>query len=158
MKEPLPPALHRGSLRARAAAAVLACFWASPSDASEPLADYAWTHRPLILFAPTKDHPEAAQMSHRVEEDRAGLRDRDMLLVTVYGDATHVDGAPAPELSASGLRERYGAEAGRFTLILVGKDTGVKLQAAEATRLADIFALIDRMPMRRREMRERASD
>jgi hypothetical protein len=39
----------------------------------------------------------------------------------------------------------------------IGKDGGVKLRSAEPVAAGDFFALIDTMPMRRREMRERAA-
>jgi hypothetical protein len=38
----------------------------------------------------------------------------------------------------------------------VGKDGSVKLNRQEQTRLEDIFALIDAMPMRREEMRQKS--
>jgi hypothetical protein len=40
-------------------------------------------------------------------------------------------------------------------VLLIGKDGGVKLRAEEPLPAAEFFALIDTMPMRRREMRER---
>jgi len=53
------------------------------------------------------------------------------------------------------LRSRYGVSGDSFALLLVGKDGGVKLTRNEPVALDEICALVDRMPMRRREMRER---
>lgn len=50
---------------------------------------------------------------------------------------------------------RYGVSEDLFALILVGKDGGVKLTRNEPIALDRIFALVDSMPMRRREIRER---
>jgi len=56
---------------------------------------------------------------------------------------------------ATALRKKFNAPAGRFTVILVGKDGGVKFKRHTRVKLSDIFALIDAMPMRQEEMRQK---
>ena len=56
---------------------------------------------------------------------------------------------------AKKLRRHFGVKPGRFTVILVGKDGGVKMVREERTDLQEIFDLIDSMPMGQQEMRER---
>jgi hypothetical protein len=59
------------------------------------------------------------------------------------------------EISPQGtenLRRRFGVNKGTFTVVLVGKDGGVKLERSGPVSLSVIFALIDSMPMRHREM------
>ena len=51
------------------------------------------------------------------------------------------------------LRSHYRVGAGQFTVILVGKDGGEKYRAERVVDPDELFALIDMMPMRRREMR-----
>ena len=58
--------------------------------------------------------------------------------------------------TAAALREKFDSPPGRFTVILVGKDGGVKLMRYTGTRLNDIFALIDAMPMRQEEIRQKS--
>jgi hypothetical protein len=53
---------------------------------------------------------------------------------------------------AQALRQRFGISPGAFTVVLVGKDGGVKLKRADRVALGDIFGLIDSMPMRQHEM------
>ena len=69
------------------------------------------------------------------------LRARDMVL---FGDA-------APERQGA-LRARFAPEG--FLLVLIGKDGGGKLATEEVTPNEALFALVDAMPMRRREMRQ----
>ena len=59
-----------------------------------------------------------------------------------------------PQTSQS-LRKKFNIPRGEFTVILVGKDGGIKLKRQEHTQLNDIFALIDAMPMRQEEMRQK---
>lgn len=40
--------------------------------------------------------------------------------------------------------------------VLVGRDGGVKVRSDEPVPTPDLFARVDAMPMRRREMREKA--
>ena len=48
---------------------------------------------------------------------------------------------------------RQGFQPGGFKLVLVGKDGGVKLEQDAVLAPEELFAVIDRMPMRRNEMR-----
>jgi hypothetical protein len=54
------------------------------------------------------------------------------------------------------LRKRLSVPSGRFTVILIGKDGGEKIRQGSSVDLKEIFAIIDAMPMRQQEMRERA--
>ena len=62
-----------------------------------------------------------------------------------------------PQLGADAtvLRSHYRVGAGQFTVILVGKDGGEKYRAERVVDPDELFALIDTMPMRRREMRKK---
>jgi hypothetical protein len=53
------------------------------------------------------------------------------------------------------LRRRFGVRPGRFTVILIGKDGGVKMLREDRVELQEIFDLIDSMPMRQQEMQEK---
>ncbi|MEO1019351.1 MAG: DUF4174 domain-containing protein, partial [Pseudomonadota bacterium] len=55
-------------------------------------------------------------------------------------------------LSAADLRDAFGVENSDFRVLLIGKDGGVKLRSNEWVSAHEVFALIDTMPMRRREM------
>ena len=48
-------------------------------------------------------------------------------------------------------------QASDFQAVLIGKDGGVKARWAEPVSLNALYELIDAMPMRQREMRERGS-
>lgn len=68
------------------------------------------------------------------------------------GDAA---GEPATPEEAAAARGDFGVEDGRFAAVLVGRDGGVKFRSGEPVPATDLFARIDTMPMRRREMREK---
>jgi len=50
--------------------------------------------------------------------------------------------------------ERFDVEPGGTAMLLVDKDTTVKRRADDPAPMSELFARIDGMPMRQREMRE----
>ncbi|MFW6335969.1 MAG: DUF4174 domain-containing protein [Phycisphaeraceae bacterium] len=117
--------------------------------------DYAWSHRPLVVFAPTGDAPELVEQRNRLRDEQTGLKDRDMVVIEVIGrEAGSVDDKPLSDAAVARLVERYDPAEDAFEVLLIGKDTGVKLRRTEPVATETLFALIDSMPMRQREMRE----
>lgn len=118
---------------------------------------YRQRFRPLLLSAPS-DHDDRLR---RQRELFAGLedalRERDIVVVEAVGSVVATTGGPECTSDAQGLWARYGIDADRFSILLIGKDGGVKLRSGETVPARSLFALIDAMPMRRQEMRERDS-
>ena len=122
-----------------ALAALIVLASALPAGAG-PLAEYRWQKRPIVVFAPAGDDPRLVEQLDRFEAARDRLEERDTVVI--------VDIEPA-----SALRDRFGP--GPFTVVLVGKDGTEKLRREAPVAVEDLTGLIDSMPMRRREMRER---
>jgi hypothetical protein len=59
---------------------------------------------------------------------------------------------------AAALRERFDVAPDRFAVLLVGKDTTVKRRSDQPVEMASLYQQIDRMPMRRAEMRRRSGN
>lgn len=124
---------------------------------AQPLAEYAWEARPIVLFAPSSADPALLDQLALFEGAEAARADREAPLILVIAEqAVFVDNAPS-NLDAAEIRQFYGAPAERFSVLLIGKDTGVKLRSAAPVPPRAFFALIDQMPMRRREMRTRST-
>ena len=108
-------------------------------------ADLTWKYRVLLLAGDNSGDRIAILRAHR-----KAIEERDLIWFLFKGDeiVTNSVRALSPSLSES-LRTRV-ADA-RGNVVLVGKDGGVKLETDEID-LPTIFARIDAMPMRRREM------
>lgn len=100
-----------------------------------------WNLRPVLVFAPSGEHPDFLRQEELLAMDAEGLAERDVRVVRVLGD------------SDAALRTRFRAPMAEFAVILVGKDGGEKLRSSEPVTTGELFALIDTMPMRQREMR-----
>ena len=58
-------------------------------------------------------------------------------------------------ISDRDLRVEYLTGADEFAVVLIGRDGGEKLRRASPISAEELFATIDEMPMRRRELRDR---
>ena len=116
-----------------------------------------WQQRLVFVFATDESAAEAAR-SRLVDADTA-IRERHITWFVVRdGDtASNHEGVLDPGLGGE-LERRYrrGGALQSTEVVLVGKDGGVKYRAT-ALDLPAIFAEIDRMPMRRQEMRDSTS-
>ncbi len=124
---------------------------ASPTDS------WAWKYRPLIVFAPDSQNAQLAEQRKRLSPVHGELRERDMTLIEIVGKRANVVFGPAVEIDAAALMDALKVRGDRFEVVLLGKDTGVKLKSDSPVTSQDLFSLIDQMPMRRREMNRGAS-
>jgi len=120
------------------------------------LMQYQWKKRVLVVSAPNEDDKNLVQQRNELALTADDFADRDMVLMTLLDDAVSTAGerelvAEEATMARSALRIRPGS----FALRLIGKDGSVKLTGEEAAPMADIYALIDGMPMRQREKRDR---
>ena len=115
---------------------------ASPVMAQDgPLAPYLWENRPIVVFADSAQDPRFSEQMDFLRQETEALVERDVVILT--------DTNPSAQ---SDLRTKLRPRG--FTLILVGKDGGVKLRKASPWDVREISRVIDKMPMRQREMRE----
>jgi len=152
---------NRSARRFRSSALMLIVLVAStalgPAKAvAAELGDYQWERRPLLLFAPTDRDPRLLETLSRIEASRCDFLDRDMVigLVVREGKST-LDGHAMTADESQRLAKQYAIGENTFSALLIGKDGGEKLRVDEVPDLQAIYAVIDGMPMRSREMSAR---
>ena len=120
------------------------------------LTPYRWKNRLLLLFSPVKANSNFLVFEQALSEKRDEVLDRDLIVVRIFEkDPSFLGDEPLSSEDAEMFRRRYNVKTGRFTVILIGKDGGAKLERELRVDLQEIFDLIDSMPMRQREMRDR---
>ena len=117
--------------------------------------DLAWDHRPIVVSAPSASSPDMKRQRAAWAGRSQALLERDIVLIEIIGSETKTIVGPEIDESAAVLRNRLGLSPDMFGIVLVGKDTGIKLRSDEPVSAGRIFSLIDSMPMRRREIRQR---
>lgn len=106
------------------------------------LDDFKWQARALIVFADSPLDPAFVEQMDLLNAEMAEVEERDILIVT--------DTDPEAQ---SALRETFRPKG--FAFILVGKDGGVKLRKPFPWDVREISRVIDKMPMRQREIEDR---
>ncbi len=118
------------------------------------LSRFRGTNRLVLIFASSNSDENAERQRDLLEGHESGIANRDLLVLHLLED---VPGGPAGESitpqQAAAARRDFGLEDGRFAAVLVGRDGGAKFRSGEPVSATDLFARIDAMPMRRREMR-----
>ena len=126
-------------------------------DDERPLEVLRWQKRAILVLAEAPSDAALVEQVRRLAAAAAELAERDVVIVEATRDGSRMVGLDSDAPTMERLRQVYAGGREGFQVLLIGKDGGVKLQAAEPVDVAELFALIDSMPMRRREMREPAA-
>ena len=121
---------------------------ATQASAMDSLSGYAGKNRVLVLFAADGD-PKLAQQIELLKGQDNALADRDMVVLEVVGEKVRPIYGGAKGIHARELRRDAGINSPGFQAVLVGKDGEVKLRSSQVVSDAQMFDLIDRMPMRK---------
>lgn len=105
------------------------------------LFQYAWTHRPIFVFADSPFDPRFEEQISLLMDDAEELIIRDVVVIT--------DTDPA---NMSALRKDLRPRG--FGLVLMGKDGQVKLRKPSPWDVREITHAIDKWPIRLKEIRD----
>ena len=138
---------------------------AAPADSIDVrLGAHRWEHRLLFVFSPSETHEALQTQMKALAAHDAGVRDRDLRILTIVAEGTsrihasaQTDGRPVAETAVRRLRDRFDVPTDAVRVILVGKDGTEKRREGEAVSVRALFDQIDAMPMRQREMQRDSS-
>ena len=98
-------------------------------------------YRELILFYPLSKVDSATKQYQLLLKDLVGLTTRQIKITRVESNAKN-----------SYLFKAYQVNPNLFTVMLIGKDGGVKFRSNSIINSKKLYGVIDQMPMRREEM------
>ena len=104
------------------------------------LNDFLWVARPVVVFADTPADPRFIEQMTLLEARIDDLAERDVVVI--------IDTDPD---TPSELREKLRPRG--FMMAIVGKDGGVKLRKPSPWDVRAITRQIDKMPLRKEELR-----
>ena len=120
------------------------------------LSQFRWKNRLLFLFAPDGGHPFFVHLHQSLGIQKTETLERDLIIFEIFEfGSSRMNSEFIEPMITRALREKFRATPGEFTVILIGKDGGIKLKRHDRTELKDIFGLIDSMPMRQAEMQKK---
>lgn len=140
--------------------ALAGAFSISTLSAAQPsemdFEQFKWKKRLLLVFAPQSSDPLFAALQREISTRKNEVENRDLVIFEILElGASRMNGAELDPHTAAVLRKRFDVSPKAFALILVGKDSGIKLKRDDFNGLEEIFRLIDSMPMRQNEMRHK---
>jgi hypothetical protein len=113
-----------------------------------------WNHRPLLIFSPSKDKHLEKQLLE-IDQNQKGIIERDMKIFILHSNLTGtMDDNAIDSVQVADLYKKFDVSPEQFSILLIGKDGGVKMRKTQSMKIKDIFAIIDKMPMRQREMQK----
>ena len=138
--------------------AVLACALFGGRDAlSMDLNQFQWKSRLLFIFAPQEGDEVFQALQSEMLTLPDEISERDLVVFKIFETGpSFMETSRIDPQTAAAIRTKFAAPLGQFTCILVGKDGGTKLKRYSPVKLEEIFNLIDAMPMRREEMRQKS--
>ncbi len=125
-------------------------------DAPETLKRYRDHARVLLVFAPEAHDARLQQQSAELMAHRDGVTERQLVVIPVVPRGALEKDQQLCASEAQALRRRFQVKDEEFLVVLVGKDGGEKLRSPAVLGYERLSAVIDSMPMRQQEMRDKA--
>lgn len=114
------------------------------------------TIRPMLIFGPSADDARVQAQQAAIAQSGSAFDARDMLPILVLAKGESKAGERTLTVAeAQALRSAYRVGAGDFAVRLLGKDGGVKHAADAPVEMQAVYRLIDAMPMRAQEIKDR---
>jgi hypothetical protein len=131
--------------------------WTPKETLSMDLTQFQWKNRLLFLFAEDANDPFFKNLQRQIMAQKAEVDDRDLIVFELPAKGpARMGTTPLDRQQADSIRTHFDMPSNTFSLILVGKDGGIKLKREDRVDLSAVFGLIDSMPMRQREMQRKS--
>ena len=120
------------------------------------LEDLRWKYRVILVFA---REPYISNALQNLDEFKAEIQERDIAWFVLDENALHTnyDGKLEDQLREKLMDSYFTPVPVETAVRLIGKDGTLKSRSSDLN-LEATFGLIDRMPMRRAEMRRKSDD
>ncbi len=99
-------------------------------------------YRRVLLFVESEKDSQLLEQQRLLKADQAGCKIRDIRVqVHVFGKTNKF------------FLSDHGIDSPQFTFLLIGKDGSAKFRSTKVVPKEQLFAIIDAMPMRKKEMK-----
>ena len=131
--------------------------WPTMEALSMDLTQFQWKNRLLFIFAEDDSHPFFTDLQRQIVAQKADVDNRELIVFELPAHSpARINTIPLDRKDADSIRKHFAISGDTLTLILVGKDGGIKLKSSNQVKLSEVFKLIDSMPMRQREMQQKS--
>ncbi len=117
------------------------------------LKDYKWKNRVVLVISDDKDSDIFKAQVEAVENDEKGLKERKLIIFKILPSKFQLNSDKwVPD---SKLYRTYNKDSDPFKIVLIGLDGGVKLSRDTLISKNELYDLIDSMPMRSAELKNK---
>lgn len=124
------------------------------SSFGQDLDTYQWKNRVLLLKDTDLNSDWLSAQLKRLQLNQKELDDRDLLLFLLNDNSVYDANQSLTELQSVVIIKKYNLSDFKG-LVLIGKDGGIKLKEKFIVNPSTIFELIDEMPMRISELKDK---
>ncbi|MBO2012695.1 DUF4174 domain-containing protein [Hymenobacter negativus] len=119
-----------------------------PMPLEKTLRESRWKKRVLLIAAPNAEQADFKTQKALLAATKEELAERDFLVLELLYDHLSAD-------DREFLTRKMEIQSPAFSVVLIGKDGGVKEKSSRPISPAALFETVDKMPMRREEMRKK---
>lgn len=119
---------------------------------SQDLEQHQWKNRLLLVFSKDKTSNDLTKQINILSKDKKGIEER-KLIVYQFVKNSFTTNFNQNWFPIKKLPKKHHSKIKNFEVVLVGLDGGIKLRQTKIVSLEKLFALIDGMPMRKRELK-----
>lgn len=116
--------------------------------------NHQWENRVLLIYTSEKNSEKLNKQLSILSKDKEGLAERKLIIYSFTENAYRKNFEKNWKESNS-LFKKFVNKKDDFTVWLIGLDGGIKLKQNTILAKIQLFALIDGMPMRKREIKRK---
>ncbi|HIB46830.1 MAG TPA: DUF4174 domain-containing protein [Flavobacteriaceae bacterium] len=120
---------------------------------AQDLRKHQWKQRIIVVSSPAFGNTQARQQLEVLQNELAALKDRKLIVYHVTNSGYTVDFDEDIKISANKV-----STISNFQVVLIGLDGGEKFRATDIQKAEKFFDLIDAMPMRRAEIKNKKDE
>jgi len=121
----------------------------------QDLSKHRWENRLILVITDDENNSVFQSQVAEFRKDLTGLIERKIIIYQVMPGEYKTGLNGGSKRKSARLYNDYKKSDAGFEVILTGLDGGIKLQQNELLPLEDLYAIIDVMPMRRREIQRK---
>lgn len=123
---------------------------------AQNLSEHQWKNRILIIQFDHAEQENYLEQIQLLKDHQQGLKERKLVVYQVCDDLYKMNlkkDSSWDKVDGNFFEKISQEKETNFSIHLIGLDGGTKLHKSKVLTMKELFAIIDRMPMRRQEMR-----
>jgi hypothetical protein len=124
---------------------------------SQRMKDHSWTNRVLLILSSDPDATVVKSQIKELHENPEGIEDRKLIIYYITNNDTVSSSLPGGKIWTvdQEVYNRHSNSLNGFYVVWVGLDGTVKLKQSTVLKTKSLFSIIDAMPMRKNELKNK---